>query len=211
MERSVNIIRQEQGLCGGCHCGPSCFFRRVLLPELPDSEAHTKSRTLHRGERIFSQQDSAQGLYVVKSGSFKSSFSNHEGIEQITAYHFSGDLLGVDSHVSGRHCVSVTALETAAICQLPATILEASAGSSQVCFSTMMHLMAKQVYERETHTFVISNCSTKQRLAWFLVKIAKSLRARNLDCSTIHLSMSRNDIANYLAMAIETEIGRAHV
>lgn len=204
MNRSVNIIRQERGLCAGCHCGPSCFFRQYLLPELPDSEAHTRSRTLQRGERVFSQQDMAQGLYVVKSGSFKSSFSTPEGVEQITAYHFPGDLLGIDSEVSGHHNVSVTALETASICQLPTAILSASAQSSQVCFSTMMHLMANQISEREMHTFVISNFSTKQRLAWFLIKISKSLRARNLDCSAIHLSMSRQDIANYLAMAIET-------
>ena len=194
MKNNLVEFNRFGSACDECHSKNDCLFQQFT----------TTSKTLRRGEALFRQEDSAKSLFIVKSGSFKSYFANHDGTEQISAFHFPGDLIGGDALDVGYHRNTEIALETGAACQLPIDALAADSANSHKFSQVLLQRLSRLVAAREAHTFVLANYSAKAKLAWFLFGLAEELKARRLDSSTITLSMSRHDISNYLAMAVET-------
>lgn len=159
---------------------------------------------MKRQAHVFRQGDKLDSLYVVRSGSAKSYFDNADGLEQIVAFHYPGDLLGFDAVASGHHQTAVVALETMALCRIPFSQFESVAVRTPRLWSDVLRAAARQMIEKNNHALLLGQKSAQARFASLIIYLSNRFAARGCSRYEFNLSMSRQDIANYLSLAVET-------
>jgi len=189
--------------CTFCPWARSCVGQS-FDPAQQGSHALRNTSPTKRNQHIVRQGDPLEYLYVLRSGSAKSYFDSQDGCEQIVDFHYPGDLLGFDAVAQGIHQTSVIALETAALCRIP--FVASDEGLLQVpkLWAEVMRAAASQMRNKSAHVLLLGQKSAAARFANFLLDISARLAARGCSRSEFNLSMARQDIANYLSLAVET-------
>lgn len=161
-----------------------------------------KQRKIQRNEHLFQEGDSFRQLYAIKKGTFKSYTINTEGDVHISGFNLPAELLGMDGvHHHRKHCVSIVALEASLVCELPFDQLLNLAAKIPNLQHQLFHIMS-QNYTPQLSVSINSNAQT--RFASFLLNISRRLQERGFLARDFTLSMSRQEIGNYLGLATET-------
>ncbi len=164
----------------------------------------TGRRKIRNGEMLFRQREPFLYLYAVQSGSFKSTLALADGCEQVSGFHMTGELLGLDGVAEGRHASSATATEDSEISTLSYTHLTelcALAGGIQ---GNLMRLISREILRGNSHLLLLGSLNSAQRLAAFLMNQSQRLSARGYSALEFHLKMTRGEIGSYLGMTLET-------
>lgn len=189
----------------------SCRLSQICLPialEANDVERLDsiiqRGRPLRKGEQIFRQNDAFSSVYAVRSGTLKSYGVSSTGAEQITAFYFPGEIIGMEGISKNIHPNTVEALETAAICEIPFELL----GDLSIRIPSLQRhffqLMSQEIAEDQLLITMLSKNSAEQRVAALLLSIAARYARRKLSATAFRLSMTRADIGNYLGLTVET-------
>lgn len=191
--------------CSNCRSTTPCLVRS-LPPEMKTELARhvTAGAPVSRGDHLFRQGSTMHALYLVRAGSVKSYIDSEDGCEQIAAFHFPGDILGFDALAERQHMSSAIALETVAFCTIPYDRVLGLATRVPGLWSALMRGAAAHIVDAEQHALLLGQRSAPARLAAFLMALSHRFAARGCSATEFNLTMSRQDIANYLAVAVET-------
>jgi len=204
---STNIV-DLHGLkkaCSNCSLHDLCIPMGVSDTELDALEAIiNRRRPLQRGDYLYRPGDRMEALYAVRSGSVKTSTLADDGQEQVTGFHLPGELLGLDAISDGVHPCSARALETTAVCEIPFDRLEELSSQVQGLQRQLFRIMSREIQSDEHLMTLLGKKSSEARLSAFLLSLSNRFGARGFSRQTFNLTMSRNDIANYLGLAVET-------
>lgn len=203
MQGNIIDFPKASVTCGFCPWARACVVEGLSAGSEETSAQRCVAPT-KRGQHILRQGDRLESLYVLRSGSAKSYFDSSDGLEQIVAFHYPGELLGFDAVGDGRHQSSIVALETAALCRISYTELEQSMLQSPKLWQEVMRAASRQMLDKNAHVLMLGQKSAAGRFASFLLDVSGRLAARGCSRSEFNLSMSRQDIANYLSLAVET-------
>jgi CRP/FNR family transcriptional regulator len=191
--------------CRECSLAELCLPRSLSGEEVDRLDAIAqRGRALDPSQRLFEAADAFESLYVVRSGSLKSSMSTPEGLEQIVGFHLPGELVGLDAFHAGVHHCSAQALETTSVCGLPIERLE------ELCveipsLSRQMHaLLGREIAHDQSMLLLLGKGTAEERLAAFVLSLSRRYEARGFSATRFNLTMSRHDIGNYLGLALET-------
>lgn len=162
-------------------------------------------RPLHRGDRVYRQGESFRGIYLVQSGSLKSTVVNEDGHGWIAALHFPGEALGVDALDGGVHQQELRALETTSVCVLPARSLAGMAPRVRAAvFERVASLIASGNRTETMRWQLLCRVGAEERFASFLLSLSARMAAAGKDPELFDIHLSRKDIASYLGLAPET-------
>jgi len=189
--------------CGSCPWARSCVAG-TCAAATEGASGPRAAPPLRRGQHVFRQGAALEWLYVLRSGSAKSCVDSADGLEQVVAFHFPGDLLGFDALADGRHHSTVVALETAAVCRVPFGGLEHLAACQPRLWGEIMRAAARMMREQNEHALLLGQKSAHGRFASLLLDLSERYAARGCSRIEFNLSMPRQDIANYLSLAVET-------
>lgn len=188
-----------------------CSLQELCLPQGLNSadlerldELVKRPRPFHRGEYLFSQGDRLKSLYAVRSGSFKTYCLGEDGSEKILGFHLPGELLGLAGLGHGEYRASASALETASVCTIPFDRLQNLADHLPSLNHQLHKLMGQRIARDQETLLLLGDKSAQERLATFLLNIAVRFAERGFSEREFNLSMSRQDIANYLGLTLET-------
>ena len=145
-----------------------------------------------------------QALYAVRSGTFKTYTINKQGEEQITGFHLAGDLLGFDAIANAKHPSFAKALETSMVCEIPYNTLDTLSNSMPKLKKQILRMMSTEIREDHEMLTLLNRKNAEQRLATFFSTLSSRYHARGLSASEFRLSMTRNDIGNYIGLTVET-------
>lgn len=190
--------------CACCHVRDRCrlgTMSTVLAAKIESLVLHPN--VIEAGTRLFTQQEKMQALYVVKAGALKSVFLSEDGSEQITGFWLPGDFLGLDALQFQRHQTTAIALERTAVCKIPYRGLEELAAAEPGLHKELFGALCEVMARTQRHRWLLGKRSSV-RLATFLSELAERSSSSYRAVSSVMLSMSRHDIANYLGMAPET-------
>ena len=204
MSNEVGLSNIGSARCNDCHCRKTCLFATLNSGERSKWLNVSQCAKVSRGSEIYRQNEETSAIYIVKSGSFKSYFISEDGCEQLVAFHYPGDVLGIDAFLKGYHHSNAAALETASVCRVSRSLIDTISERNPKVWPLLLDAASRQIAERDRHLLVVSQRSARVRLAWFVSEISQSLRARGYCATDLNLHMSRTEIANYLAMAVET-------
>jgi len=168
-------------------------------------EATVKShRKLSKGEYLYRVGDPFHSLFAIRSGSTKNCEITADGSVQITGFHLAGELLGMDAISSEQHPCDVVALETTEICELPFDKLEALANEVPGLQHQLWRLMSREIADEEIQLVMLGRMKAEERLATFLLSFSRRLQKLGNSSSVLRLPMSRQDLGDYLGLALET-------
>jgi len=192
---------QSSMLCQHCSMAGMCFSqsdRNKVEPKIRSHKVYQKSNVL------FSTGQNFDAIYVLRSGSAKSSILANTGHEQISSFYFPGDLIGLDGFDNGFHAQSIKFLETSSVCRIGLGELDKAMVNSSSIRRNMLKSMSHALNDEDKFLLSLNHMNSAQRLGSFMLDLSSRFEQRGLSGSVFNLSMTRVDIANYLGMAIET-------
>ncbi|MEM9304363.1 MAG: helix-turn-helix domain-containing protein [Pseudomonadota bacterium] len=188
-----------------------CSLRRLCLPagidreDLPNLEKIVrKSPPIDEGSFLFHAGEESHGVYVVRFGSFKSIRMLANGDEQIVGVHLPGEVFGLDGMANRRFNLDSVALEKSGVCSVSFDQLESIFDRFPTLNRQVMGMMSREVSERHSHQVLMGRRSAVERVALFLLRYSERLESRGFVGTSFALSLSRQDLANYLGLQIET-------
>ncbi|MEM7542243.1 MAG: helix-turn-helix domain-containing protein [Pseudomonadota bacterium] len=165
-----------------------------------DSEAWPR-KAFKSGASIHVQGQLIDHVSILRAGSAKAVVGDDSGAEQIVAFLFPGDLLGAVAMGGGGVSSSIITLEQAAVCRVPYRVFN---DPHPTLWSNMMRAIARQERAVGRHLLSIGQHSAHERFAYFLLNLSARYASCGLAPDEFNLPMSRQDIANYLGLAVET-------
>src|SRR5690606_16842630 len=102
------------------------------------------------------------------------------------------------------HSNSAKALETAAVCEIPFEKLEWLSAKIPSLQRHFFQLMSREIQADQQLIMLLSKKSAEERIAALLISISTRHGKRGLSPLRFRLPMSRNDIGNFLGLAVET-------
>jgi CRP/FNR family transcriptional regulator, anaerobic regulatory protein len=191
--------------CSHCNLHELCLPRGLNSKDMDTLDHVIKgSRPIHKGKHIFRGDDSFQAFYAVRSGSVKVYILNELGEEQIIGFYFPGEILGFDAVERHIHSCSAVALETTTVCSIPYDKIKEICGEVPGLQDQIFRLMSREISKENKLLLTINKRSAEERIATFLVSLSSRFKKLGYSAREYNLSMSRQDIGNYLGLTIET-------
>ncbi len=204
-QRKAVDLQAVRVACKECSLHQICLPRSITGGDLEKlDDIIERKRPLKRSEHLFQVGGSFNSIYVVRSGSLKTYSPTVDGQEQVTGFHLPGELLGLDAIGKGKHPCVAKALETTSVCEIPFENLEDLAQKLPTLQHQLLRLMSKEIFDDQELMLLLGKKTAEARLAAFLLSISLRFKQRGFSSAEFYLSMSRNDIANYLGLAVET-------
>ncbi|MCC7414367.1 MAG: cyclic nucleotide-binding domain-containing protein [Gammaproteobacteria bacterium] len=206
MGTSDNIVRLHQRVsCDECSLNRFCLAAGLDAQDTERLSATMRhSRPLPRGHRLFRSGEPLEHLYVIKAGAVKIYSSTADGLEQILRFHLPGDLMGLDAMGEERHMSTAVALETTMVCMLPWHAIDTAMRQIPGLQHQLLRFVGNEIATENERVVLLGQRSARERLAAFLLYLSAQFKRRGLSATEFNLPMSRQEIANYLALAIET-------
>ena len=189
----------------------SCTLRELCIPQGMSEEklklidtVIERKKPVHKNDYLFRAGDTNRSIYAVLSGSVKTLVDNPNGEEQIVGFHLPGELLGMDGFSGDAHTCSAVALETSSVCEFPLESLDEVCHVVPSIQYAMRRIMGREVTKDHAMLLLLGRMSAEEKLASFLISLSKRMAQRHWKPTEFNLTMPRQDIANYLGLAVET-------
>ncbi len=151
-----------------------------------------------RNAEIYGDDEPAEYLYKVVSGAVRICKLLDDGRRQIAAFHLPGEIFGLE--VGNVHRFTAEAVVDSSIVVVKRSTVVALATRDGDMARQLWAHTARDLQQMQDHMLLLGCLSAKERVAAFLLQIAKRMSAGN----EFELPMARQDIADYLGLTIET-------
>lgn len=151
-----------------------------------------------RGSEIYADEDPAEFVYKIVSGAVRVVKLLSDGRRQISSFHFAGDTFGLEAGDS--HSFSAEAIADTVVAVVKRTALMALAERDAEFARRLWEKAARDLASAQQHMLLLGRKSALERIATFLVDMAK----RHGTGDAADLPMSRQDMADYLGLTVET-------
>jgi len=192
------------------HCKKCSLIKLCLPMGLEDGDLNKldsiiqRRRGLEKSDYLYRIGEPFISVFAIRTGSLKTYTTNQDGMEQIISFHLPGELIGMEAISGEIHTCSAQALESTSVCEIPFDRLEALSTQVPGLQHHLFKLMSEEMQHDHCHLSILAKSNVESRLANFLVELSGRFSDRGFSASEFNLSMSRNDIANVLGMAVET-------
>jgi CRP-like cAMP-binding protein len=154
-----------------------------------------------RGQAIYKEHGPVECWYRIESGVARRFSTRADGRRQIVDLLLPGDIFGFGA--GGRHHFEVEAVtDDTVVARLPCSRLQALAASDPRIARELRDAACAAMSRLHALILNLGRTTAEQKVGHFLVKIAERLRDGATD--TLTLPVSREDIADYLALSVET-------
>jgi len=185
------------------------FFRQPAgkMPEpvtladyLDRIQAHGARLQFARNEPIFNQDDPAEQVYRIVSGTVRLCRYMPDGRRYIVDFLLPGDLMGFVESPDLPVCAEAVT-DVNLVCFPRASFDRLAEQNADVRAHLLRHL-SNNLLTAQQHLFVLGCQKARERVASFLVRLADRM---GVSCGDrLDLPMSRQDIADHLGLTIET-------
>lgn len=150
-----------------------------------------------RNAEIYGENEKAEYLYKVLSGSVRTYKVLNDGRRQIGAFYLPGDLFGLE--VGEVHAFSAEAVVDCKILVIKRSAVSSLAERDPGISRQLWNMTARELERAQNHIMLLIK-NAQERVAGFLLEMS----TRSTSTNEIDLPMSRQDIADYLGLTIET-------
>lgn len=183
------------------------FGRAAPVPEWTGSEPsllgpEATAMTFAPREIVYLEEDPADYVFVVRTGSVKIYKFLADGRRQITGFLFPGDIFGLA--VAGSYAYSVEAVTQTTVDTLPRRRLETAFEANPRLQRRFLASVANELVTAQEQMLLLGRRPAREKLAWFLLMLARRNATRSDSGEVIRLPMRGPDIADYLGLTTET-------
>jgi len=189
----------------------SCPMRGLCLPSglAPDAmrrldELISVHLRVKRKDTLYRPGDPFLAVYAIRLGTFKTLALAEDGRAQITGYHLAGEVIGFDGVGDDRHVCQAIALEDSEVCVVPFRLLDNLAGGVPALRHNLFRLISRDLSHLHAMMLLLGSRPAEERLTLFLLDLAERYRRRGYSAHEFVLRMTREEIASYLGLQLET-------
>jgi CRP/FNR family transcriptional regulator, nitrogen fixation regulation protein len=147
--------------------------------------------------RIFHENDAAESVYKVISGSVCTCKVLSDGRRQIVAFYLPGDFFGFEC--SDQHILSAEAVSNAKVLVIKKRVLAAAASRDVAIERQVVLLMARELARLQDRVLLLLK-NAPERVGEFILDMERHSAVGNY----VQLPMLRQDVADNLGLTIET-------
>jgi CRP/FNR family transcriptional regulator, anaerobic regulatory protein len=188
MLRTVTLGKTNPDRCFACSVRPLSICDALDPADLAEFERISRQVHHARGEALFTAGAAADAVHSLTSGAARLYKLLPDGRRQIIGFALPGDFLGLAP--SDRYGFSADAIDAMTTCRISRDAFNA--------FSTRELMLAQE------QMLLLGRRTAEEKVASFLVGWRQRLARTGDTSQTITLPMSRQDIADYLGLTIET-------
>jgi CRP-like cAMP-binding protein len=151
------------------------------------------------GERIYREADPADRWYCIVSGAAREAALLADGRRRIVDFLLPGDFFGLSAPYRQDYAAEAVVAGTT-IASYPRRSVETAAESDPRLCRQIQQIAYEAISRSQTRLLVLGRVTARAKLGSFILDMAR----RAGDGDTVTLPMSRYDIADYLALSVET-------
>jgi CRP/FNR family transcriptional regulator, nitrogen fixation regulation protein len=183
-------IRNDSGRYGGVpavapHAGADAFD--LIGAPMP----------FGRNVEIYGENEPADYFYKVISGTVRTYKVLNDGRRQIGGFYLPGDVFGFET--ASEHSFSAEAITNAKVLVIRRSTVTALAVRDPAAAQLLLGATMRELARAQDHVMLLVK-TAQERVAGFLLEMVDRGAGRN----EVELPMSRQDIADYLGLTIET-------
>jgi CRP/FNR family transcriptional regulator, nitrogen fixation regulation protein len=176
-------------------------FSAAILPFPADVPARSLAAAplMHfvQDSGIYEEGDAATVFYKVISGVVRTCRFSQEGRRHIDSFYTPGDIFGFE--LGAVHAFAAEAVTDCTLQPCRRRGLEDAVAHDEGVALHLYSYAMRQLERARAHSQLLGRCSAVQKLAAFLLELSADGKAM-----PIELPMTRQDIADYLGLTIET-------
>jgi len=153
-----------------------------------------------RNNTIFGEGDDAEHSYYVVSGAVRLYKMMPDGRRQIAEFALPGDFFGINW--LEEHALTAEALTDVTLIRYSRGGLERLGEENREVRGELFSTLRHDLWAAQNHLLILGRQSANERVASFLVQLME--RSKHADKRSIYIPMTRQDIADYLGLTIET-------
>ena len=190
------------------HCGARAYSvcSAIDTKDLERLSVLSTQMTVEPGRSFIEEGDPAEHFFNVTSGTAKLFKLLPDGRRQITGFAGTGHFLGLA--VSSSYSFSAEALEPMRICRFSRPKLKLLLDDFPTMEKRLLEVASNELVAAQEQMLLLGRKTARERLASFLIARADMpthcLGHQPGVAETVLLPMTRNDIADYLGLTIET-------
>ena len=151
-----------------------------------------------RNQEVYGEDEPAEFVYMVACGAIRTYKLLSDGRRQIAAFRLPGDIFGLE--VGHTHVFTAEAIANSEVIVVKRSAIMALAARDSLIARDMWAATAGDLVRAQDLLLLLGRRNAQERVATFLLEMSD----RVADGEMIDLPMSRQDIADYLGLTIET-------
>lgn len=177
---------------------PAVRDTNILRQKFSDGTA----RVVGAKDHLFREGDRATHVYLVEAGHVCIYRMMPDGRRQVIDFALPGDLVGLGS--INTHAANAQATVKTRVRCVPLMVLHEEARREPALGLKLYEAVSRELLAARELLFTVSQCTAAERLASFLLALSRRNERRGEEPNEIVLPMTRNDIADFLGLTIET-------
>ena len=201
---SAQLVKSENlnVRCSLCKIRSYSFCRCLHDEELKIFQDISTNKKYENNQNIFLQQDSSVNLFNITEGNVKIYQLLNDGRIQIIGFLYPGDFFG--SYKNGKYNYSADAIGNVKVCVFDQEKLDKYIEKNMALAKELLHLTSHELTLAQDRISVLGKFGATERLAKFIFNISEQRKRIGWKNNPISLPMTRQDIADYLGLTIET-------
>ena len=200
-ERRTRDIRRHAP-CSACSIRHAALSADIAADDFRHLISIATDYGVKKGEVIFSEGERGDYIYSVTKGTVISYKLMSDGRRQITGFYFPGDFVGLVDN--GTYAHSAEAATDARLFRYRLPELNALMRQHPAMEHRLAEIARHELVEAEEHALLLGRKTAREKIATFLVRIARQARDRGERSDLLNIPMSRSAIADYLGLTTET-------
>jgi CRP/FNR family transcriptional regulator len=153
-------------------------------------------------ENIFLQNDSSTHLYNITEGNVKIYQLLDDGRIQIIGFLYPGDFFG--TYKNNKYNYSAEAIGNLRVCVFDQRVLDKYMDQNPILAKELLNQTSYELTLAQDRMTVMGRLNAIEKIAIFFINISNQRKRIGWQSNPISLSMTRQDIADYLGLTIET-------
>lgn len=179
---------------------PLTIYSGLVAADIAALDALVSLRSLGTGEFLFHQHTPGTSVYMLEKGILMMERSTSTGRRQVVAFMHPGNFIGI-AH-NEHYDFTVSALTTATIREIPAKPFITLQEKSPQLMTNVRRIGGNILAHTLDQVFALGQKKAHERVCFLLKQLADRLPPQQNH--SIELVMTRQDIADYLGLTIET-------
>lgn len=154
------------------------------------------------GQTIVIEGDPITHYFRIVAGTVRLYKAIADGRRQVIDFLSEGSCFGITG--LAHHAYSAEAVSPVTLIRYPRQAIEAAARTDPALAQSLFKLACEELGQAQKQMLLLGRKSADEKIASFLLGLAERARDQGRLASVIHLPMSRQDMADYLGLTIET-------
>lgn len=161
---------------------------------------HTAGTVIHvaEGQEIFAEGDESDTFYKMVSGVVRVCKFLSDGRRQIEAFHVAGEMFGFE--LGAERVMSAEAISDCTLVCYRRRNVEQLAQKDETVSRQLFQFAMHSLAQAQHHALLLGRRGAAEKVASFILGWVECCAGDNI----VHLAMTRQDIADYLGLTIET-------